>query len=81
MVDDKSDVAVAVHNWICKYWGMGSYNPRSDFHNCEALLNILHQIDEQSRNEGNRPWQFLNEAYEQVQLMREIALGRIEKAI
>jgi hypothetical protein len=74
---NKMDVATKVQNWINEYWGVGSHNPKSNFHNCEALLDILRQIDEQSRGKPNRPWEFLNAACAQVQTMREIALGTV----
>ena len=67
-----------VQNWITRNWGRGSHNPKCDYQNCEALLERLHRIEKRSRFKIWRPWQFLNSAYEQVQLMRKIALGKEE---
>ena len=78
---NKMQVAATVQDWITANWGKDSYDPESDYHNCEALLEKLNRLDKETKHKPDRPWQLLNGAYEQVQIMREIALGRIEEAV
>ena len=67
----------AAQDWITTNWGKDSYDPKSDYFNCEALLVKLNAREKQSRGERDmEEAMLLNALYDRVQIMREIALNR-----
>ena len=75
---DKIQVEQYVQDWITANWNAD----KTDYHNTEDLLELLHVRERRSR--GKRDIEeatILSALYERVQFMRELALGRIGEAV
>ena len=61
-----------VQNWIDENWDWS----KSDYQNCEELLEKLHSWEKRERGTGSEAYKLIGKLYERVQFMRELALEK-----
>ena len=61
-----------VQNWIDENWDWS----KSDYENTEDLLEKLHSWEKRKRGTGSEAYKLIGKLYEQLQVMRGIALEK-----